>query len=130
MRGRRPKPFAISSDVERTLRGIARDVARPYFEVVRARILLARASGQRVKNIADKFQVDESLVWRIVNNFSVNGFRSLRPKAPRSVASTPDLKAPLRRPETHASIPPRQPEENESSSRQPHLVEIFGIDWG
>lgn len=130
MRGRRPKPFAISSDVERTLRGIARDVARPYFEVVRARILLARASGQRVKNIADKFQVDESVVWRIVNSFTVNGFRSLRPKTPRSVASTPDLKAPLRRPEMHASASPRLPEKDENASRRPHPIETLGIDWG
>lgn len=120
MRGRRPKPFAVSPDIERILRRIARDVARPYISVVRARILLARAAGERVKRIADRFQVDESAVWRIVNHFSANGFRSLQPKLPLKTPKFP----------TKLEAPPDLPDQQSNTPKRQHPIETFGIDWG
>ncbi|MBA4017015.1 MAG: hypothetical protein C0483_07575 [Pirellula sp.] len=119
MRGRRPKPFELTSEAERILRRIANNGARPFVSVVRARILLARAAGERVKNIARRFGVDESVVWRATNGFERYGFKSLEPKSmPSEFAVPATLQVFVDRPNP---VP---------SDDDLHEIDVQGIDWG
>ena len=62
MRGRKPDGFRIRPADEPDLLQIARSQSLPWFQVQRARIVLARATGDRTVAVADQFQCDEATV--------------------------------------------------------------------
>jgi hypothetical protein len=64
MRGRKPNRFRIRPGDESELLQIAGSPGLPWFQVQRARIVLARAAGKRTGAVADQFQCDEATVWR------------------------------------------------------------------
>jgi hypothetical protein len=64
MRGRKPNPLFITPSDDRILRGIARSDASPWYQVRRARIVLAIAAGDRRQSVAERMQCDEATVWR------------------------------------------------------------------
>lgn len=119
MRGRRPAPFQLTPKAEELLRRLANNPARPFLTVLRARILLARASGMRIKCIVDLLHVDASWVWRVTKAFERRGIRSLEPKVIPG-----KLKIPARF-QTFADRP-----EPESKDDDLHEVETLGLDWG
>jgi len=109
----------LTAKQERLLQKIARNGARPFISVRRAQILLLRAAGERIKRIAQRFEIDESVVWRITNNFKLHGFKSLEPKSmPKELAIPATLQT---------FVDPPEPEPNDDDLNP---AELFGIDWG
>ena len=119
MRGRRPTPFQLTPKAEELLRRIANNGARPYLAVRRARVLLARAAGMRIKHIAERFLLDPSVIFRIVQNFERQGFKSLEPKSMPKELAIPAM--------SQTFVDPPKPETNDGDL---HPAEFFGIDWG
>jgi hypothetical protein len=62
MRGRRPRPLSIAPVDRATLQQIARSESLPWYQVRRARIVLANARGVRTSTIAFQMQCDEATV--------------------------------------------------------------------
>jgi transposase len=62
MRGRLPQAIAIAPEDDQPLRQLARSHVAPWFQVRRARIVLAIAGGGRVRVIADANQCDPATV--------------------------------------------------------------------
>ncbi len=119
MRGRRPKSFELTPQAEKLLRRLANNGARTYLAVRRARVLLARAAGMRIKHIAERFRLDPSVIFRIVQNFERQGFKSLEPKStPSEFALPTTLQVFVDRPNP---VP---------SDDDLHEVETLGVDWG
>ncbi len=64
MRGRKPRPLSIAPADLPILQQIARGESLPWYQVRRARIVLANARGMRTSTIAFQMQCDEATVWR------------------------------------------------------------------
>ena len=77
MRGRKPNAFRIRPVDESDLLQIARSQGLPWFQVQRARIVLARAAGDRTGALADQFQCDEATVWRACHRYRTDGVAGL-----------------------------------------------------
>ena len=77
MRGRKPNRFRIRPVDESDLLQIARSQGLPWFQVQRARIVLARAAGDRTGAVADQFQCDEATVWRACRRYQTDGVAGL-----------------------------------------------------
>src|ERR1022692_3205727 len=75
MRGRKPNRFRIRPVDESDLLQIARSQGLPWFQS--ARIVLARAAGDRSVAVADQFQCDEATVWRACRRYRTNGVAGL-----------------------------------------------------
>ena len=52
MRGRKPRPVTLAADDLPRLERIARQVSLPFFQVQRARIVLAIAGGESVQDVS------------------------------------------------------------------------------
>ena len=94
MRGRRPQPLAIAPGDEESLRRLARRQCAPWFQVRRARIVLAIAGGGRVQAIADANQCDPATVRRTCRLYR-RGFDGLL--APPRRPGRPPRISPLQR---------------------------------
>ena len=77
MRGRKPNRLVLRPDDETDLWQIARSQTLPWFQVQRARIVLARAAGERTKVVADQLECDEATVWRACVRYQVDGVAGL-----------------------------------------------------
>ena len=77
MRGRRPQALAIAPDDDEPLRRLARSHCAPWFQVRRARIVLAVADGGRVRAIAAANQCDPSTVRRTCRRYDRLGLDGL-----------------------------------------------------
>ena len=77
MRGRRPNLFRVRPGDASELLQIARSQGLSWFQVQRARIVLARAAGNRTVAVADQFQCDEATVWRACRRYGTNGIAGL-----------------------------------------------------
>src|SRR5882757_4677934 len=77
MRGRKPNRLVVCPDDEPSLLQIARSQALPWFQVQRARIVLARAAGERTKVVADQLECDEATVWRACSRYRTDGVAGL-----------------------------------------------------
>ena len=77
MRGRKPNQLVLRPDDESNLWQIARSQTLPWFQVQRARIVLARASGERTKVVADQLECDEATVWRACLRYRSDGVAGL-----------------------------------------------------
>jgi hypothetical protein len=73
MRGRKPNSFRIRPGDKSELLQIAGSPGLPWFQVQRARIVLARGAGKRTAAVADQFQCDEATVWRACRRYGTNG---------------------------------------------------------
>jgi hypothetical protein len=65
MRGRKPCSISLAENDIPIVRQIARSRTLPWFQVQRARIILAMGDGERVQTVAAQMQCDRSTVWRI-----------------------------------------------------------------
>lgn len=84
MRGRKPRSISLVEQEVPLLEKIARSRTLPWFQVQRARILLAMAGGERVQTIAFQMQCHPSTVWRICRRYEQAGIEGLWSDAPRS----------------------------------------------
>src|SRR5437879_319749 len=64
MRGRKPCPLAIAAHDRTLLQEVARAEALPWYQVRRARTVLAIAAGQRAEAVASHLECDTGTVWR------------------------------------------------------------------
>jgi transposase len=95
MRGRRPRPLSIATVDLATLQQIARSESLPWYQVRRARIVLANARGVRTSTIAFQMQCDEATVWRTCRRYEQSGLAGLLDPPRRS--GHPDRISPLQR---------------------------------
>ncbi len=77
MRGRRPDPLTIRPHDHPILLQLARSQNSPWFQVQRARIILAIAAGQRTEAIAGQMQCEETTVWRACQRYRRDGLAGL-----------------------------------------------------
>ncbi|WP_026012116.1 helix-turn-helix domain-containing protein [Singulisphaera acidiphila] len=77
MRGRRPDPLSIRPHDHPILFHLAHSQSSPWFQVQRARIVLAIADGQRTEAIAVQMQCDEATVWRACQRYRSDGLAGL-----------------------------------------------------
>jgi Winged helix-turn helix len=84
MRGRRPRPLSIAPADLPVLQQIARAESLPWYQVRRARIVLANSRGVRTSTIAFQMQCDEATVWRTRRRYEREGLTGLLAPPPRS----------------------------------------------
>lgn len=77
MRGRRPRRLAIDPTDLPVLRQIARSDSLPWYQVRRARIVLANAQGVHNSTVAAQMQCNEATVWRTCRRYERGGLTGL-----------------------------------------------------
>ena len=83
MRGRKPRRLSLSPDDQSVLEQIARSRTLPWFQVQRARALLAMAAGERVQTLAWQLQCSPSTLWRLCRRYEQMGLENVLVEAPR-----------------------------------------------
>ena len=82
MRGRNPRELTVDAADLPALERAARAQATPWFQVRRARTVLAAAEGERVEAIAARMGCDRGTVWRTCRRYERGGLAGLL-SAPR-----------------------------------------------
>jgi hypothetical protein len=77
MRGRQPRRLSIYPIDLPILQRIARSESLPWFQVRRARIVLANARGVHTTTLAFQMQCDETTVWRTCRRDERGGLTGL-----------------------------------------------------
>jgi hypothetical protein len=77
MRGRRPEKLTIAGRDQEALRAVAHRGSLPWFEVQRAKIVLAISAGERQCSVAARLECDEATVWRACQRYRQGGLTSL-----------------------------------------------------
>jgi hypothetical protein len=77
MRSRKPNRFRVRPGNAFELLQVAQSHGLPWFQVQRARIVVARAGGNRTGTVADQFQCHEATVWRACRRYATNGIADL-----------------------------------------------------
>src|ERR1700730_3468562 len=83
MRGRKPSPLVIPSHDRTALEQIARSESLPWYQVRRARTVLAMAQGQRTAVVAFQMQYDAETVRRTCQRYRERGLDGLLDNVPR-----------------------------------------------
>jgi hypothetical protein len=84
VRGRKPRDIVLDAQDRRLLQGIARSRTLPWFQVQRARMMLAMADGERVQTVAMQMQCDPSTIWRICRRYEQAGLPGVLTEASRT----------------------------------------------
>ncbi len=69
MRGRKPGLLKIAPGNLPILQQIARSQTRPWYQVQRARIVLAVAAGELIKTVASQWRCNPFTIWRISRRY-------------------------------------------------------------
>jgi transposase len=69
MRGRRPQKLTLTRSDKTILLSVAHSDALPWFQVRRAKIVLAIAGGERRCSVASRLECDEATVWRTCERY-------------------------------------------------------------
>ena len=77
MRGRRPDKLTIARRDQDALHYVAHSGSLPWFEVQRAKIVLAIAAGERQCSVAARLECDEATVWRACQRYRQGGLAGL-----------------------------------------------------
>jgi hypothetical protein len=77
MRGRKPRALTIAPSDEAVLRWIAKVQAVPLYQVLRAQMILAVASGERINVVAARLGCDEATIWRTCRRYEHAGLSGL-----------------------------------------------------
>ena len=77
MRGRRPETMTIAGPDQDALHAVAHSGSLPWFQVQRAKIVLALAAGERQCSVADRLECDVATVWRACERYRQGGLASL-----------------------------------------------------
>lgn len=97
MRGRQITPLAISQHDATALHAVAHSDALPWFQVRRAKIVLAIAAGERQKAVAARLECDEATVWRVCRHYRQHGLTSLWTDGRRGHSGRPEQISPVQR---------------------------------
>jgi transposase len=84
MRGRKPRPLAVGRADQSRLKEIARCSCLPWYQVRRARIVLARVAGERTQDIAQQIQCNARTVQRTCHRYEQLGLTALLTQDARS----------------------------------------------
>jgi Winged helix-turn helix len=77
MRGRKPNSLTLRPGDEPILHQIARSQTLAWFQVRRARTILALAAGARTGAVAAQMQCDEATIWRDCQRYRHDGLAGL-----------------------------------------------------
>lgn len=83
MRGRKPRALELATADVPLLQQLAKKQTRPWYQVQRARIVLAVAAGERVQSVAVRMECDPATVWRICRRYEADGIGGLLEFTPR-----------------------------------------------
>ena len=91
MRGRKPRAVPIAPADLPVLEWVARGESLPWYQVRRARIVLANARGLHNSTVAFQVQCDEATVWRTCRRYERKGLTGLltppiRPGRPERIS--------------------------------------------
>ena len=82
MRGRKPRRLSLAPNDKPVLERITHSRTLPWFQVQRARALLAMAAGERIQ-LAWQLQCSPSTLWRLGRRYEQVGLAKLLVEAPR-----------------------------------------------
>ena len=77
MRGRKPREIDLAPSDQPVLHWIAQSMSLPWYQVQRARIVLAIAAGERTRAVAEKLNCDDATVWRVCRRYELSGLSGL-----------------------------------------------------
>jgi len=97
MRGRRPEKLTIARRDADALHTAAHCGSLPWFQVQRAKIVLAIAAGERQCSIAARLECDEATVWRACERYRQDGLGSLFADGRQGNSSHPQQISPVQR---------------------------------
>ena len=92
MRGRKPRLVSIAPADRPVLEQVARSNSLPWYQVRRARIVLANSRGVHNSTVAFQVQCDEATVWRTCRRYEREGLAGLM--APSIRSGRPDRISP------------------------------------
>jgi transposase len=97
MRGRRPDKLTIARQDQDSLQYVAHSGSLPWFEVQRAKIVLAIASGEHRCSVATSLGCDEATVWRACQRYRQGGLASLYADGRQDNLGHPQQVSPVQR---------------------------------
>jgi transposase len=97
MRGRKPEPLTIAQGDRAALHSVAHSGSLPWFQVQRAKIVLAISGGERQSSIAGRLECDEATVWRACQRYRQRGLASLFADGRQGNAGRPQQISPVQR---------------------------------
>jgi Winged helix-turn helix len=104
MRGRLPGAVSLDECDLSLLHQVARSAHLPFFQVQRARVMLAMAQGKRVQAVAAGNGCDRTTIWRICQRYEHGGASRLFRHASRR-GSPPRLSPPPASPDCGTGLP-------------------------
>ena len=97
MRGRRPEKLTIARRHADVLHAAAHSGSLPWFQVQRAKIVLAIAAGERQCSVAGRLECDEATVWRACARYRQGGLASLFADGRQGHSGCPQQISPVQR---------------------------------
>jgi transposase len=97
MRGRRPETLTIAGPDQDALHAVAHSGSLPWFQVQRAKIVLALAAGERQCTVADRLECDAATVWRARERYRLGGLASLFADGRQGNSGRPEQVSPVQR---------------------------------
>lgn len=97
MRGRRPEQLTIARRDAEVLHATAHSGSLPWFQVQRAKIVLAIAAGQRQCSVAARLECDEATVWRACQRYRQGGLPGLFSDGRQGNSGRPQQISPVQR---------------------------------
>jgi len=97
MRGRRPEKLTIARQDAAVLHGVAHSDFLPWFQVRRAKIVLAIAGGERRSCVAPRLECDEATVWRTCERYRQEGLAGLFADGRQHHSGRPEQISPVQR---------------------------------
>ena len=97
MRGRRPEKLTIARRDADALHSVAHSGSLPWFQVQRAKIVLAIAAGERQCSVAARLECDEATVWRTCQRYRQDGLASLFADGRQGHSGRPQQISPVQR---------------------------------
>lgn len=83
MRGRKSRGISLTAHERSLLQQVARSRTLAWFQVQRARIVLAVADGERIQTVALRMQCDPATVWRTCRRYEQVRLEGVLAEAPR-----------------------------------------------
>jgi transposase len=97
MRGRRPEPMTIDWRDQDALRSVAHSGCLPWFQVQRAKIVLALAAAEPQWSVAARLECDTATVWRAAQRYRQGGLASLLADGRQGNSGHPEQVSPVQR---------------------------------
>jgi hypothetical protein len=85
MPGRKPHRLKLRKDEIPILEHLAQRRVLPYFQVERARALLALATGESPVVLAERLECHPATIWRLARRYESEGLESIFSEEPRPV---------------------------------------------